>query len=120
LGDDKPVSQARQLFALCLAPFNVPGQVQLFSNRGAIDTPDLCQVEARQFVEPLALNAVGGPLLFPASGRAFLGLGPPWGRGYSTLSRIGTMLKIVPHNQTYVAKASSDVWYTTSVIPHLV
>jgi len=73
LGDDKSVSQARQLFALCLAPFNVSGQVQLFSNRGAIDTPDLCQVEARQFVEPLALNAVGGPLLFPASGRAALG-----------------------------------------------
>jgi hypothetical protein len=33
---------------------------------------------------------------------------------------IGTMLKIVPHNQTYVATASSDVWCTTSVIPHWV
>ncbi len=87
LGDDKSVSQARQLFALCLAPFNVSGQVQLFSNRGAIDTPDLCQVEARQFVEPLALNAVGGPLLFPASGRAFLGLGPPLGeRMFNTIT----------------------------------
>ena len=57
--DDELFAQIHRPFPLCTAAFNLPGQVLLFSNRKAIDAPDLSQVEAHQLVESLVQIATG-------------------------------------------------------------